>query len=411
MSNISKQMKKILFMCICLIWSALSLIYCMVNGYESIYNYFIKGSTLSDFYTPMVKEIENTYGSPYFSNYPPLINLLFVVLRAITGVTVQQGNVIPNMAVYVCFAIFFIMFVSGIFLLGIKYLNEYEKSIWNYFVMFFILCSGAFLFLYQRGNILLLVIFLVGIFLENYESENNTRHNWAIICISIAIAIKIYPIIFVALFLIKRKWKDIMKTALFTGGFFIIPFGIYGYSTIFEFISNIFYRDTKINNVLNHAIGLKGSLKILSVYLFKHINSCSKYYTIAVILAGLMLGYIFYFSKYKWMKIAALVLAMAWMFNGSYLYNVCFFIYPLLLFFNENEKRRIDIIYLILFCNFFSIIILPDCININRILQIYSLGKISGGIMVVQISLIIFALTMFVDTVNYRKKETSIHVV
>ena len=406
----SSQAKKIFFVIVLLIWSAISWGYCLFFDFSSISNYFVSGSDFSDFYTPMIKEISNTYEPPFFSNYPPLANLFFVILRMITNVSVENGEIIPNTQVYICFAVFVLLSEILIFALVTHELNKIDKNIWNYIIALLLLTSGPFLFLYQRGNILLLIIGLVGIFLFNYDSDRVLYRTIALISLSIAIAVKIYPAVFIIVLIFEKQWKDALRTILYTGIFYIIPFGIYGFETIPLFINNLFFRDGKINNVLNHAIGFKGSFKILSAWFMQHINADADYYNLLLILGCASLIYIFITTQYKWMKLSALTLMMLWTFNGSYLYNTCFLIFPFVFFLKEPIKRKIDYIYMMLFCLFFSINFLPDSEGINRILNVHSLGKISWGLVIVQIGLLIFAVTMLLDNINNRKKEKSIDV-
>ncbi len=403
------QRKKNVFIGVFCVWYLLAWSYCLFFNSGTVSTYFIDRAFFSDFYSPLAKDISNAYMSPFFSNYPPLANLFFILLKRFTNVSVDGELVTPNSLLFVCYGIFLLISIAIILICFSHELNKVSKNISNYVIPVLLLLSGPFLFLCQRGNILFIVISFIGVFLFNYESESIVWREIAIICLSLAIALKIYPVIFLLLLLRKKHWKQLIHTIIYTAILYLIPFGVYGYRSIFLFVQNLFLRDSSINNVLNHAIAFNGMIKILSGLLWGHIIADPS--SVILICVCLMLLYIFATSGYTWMQLSALTLIMIWAFNGSYLYNACFMVFPFIYFINDTSKRKIDIVYLLLFCSIFSINFFPEMTYLNRLLQIYSLGEIAWNLLITQISLFVFFLVMFFDNLNNRKKEAAINAI
>ena len=396
-----------IFVLVMMGWMAIAWTF-LLSGRGVWEDYFVKGSRFSDFYSPMAKNISNTYLPPFFSNYPPLANLIFVVLRKITRVEVDGEFVIPNQQVYACFGVFLILCVLQIFWMTTKWLSKKDESIINYLLMFLLLISGPFLFLYDRGNILVGVIGLVGYFLFYYDSEDRWKRNIAKICIAVAIAIKIYPVIYLLVYIKNRQWKETRDTVLITTIFYIVPFGIYGYDTIKLFIDNLFYRDGTVNNVLNHTISLKGTIKLADGIVWQHIDEIPN---TVLWVAGCALLYVFFTNGRKWIQMMAVSMLLIWMFNGSYLYNVCFLIYPLLEFLSDQTKRKTDVLYIVLFNIIFSINFWHSISGLNRILEVHLLGNVAWNIVITQVGLLLMVIALFIDTVVERRRETQTNVI
>lgn len=391
---------KIIYIGIMLVNYVISWSYMAFNRGNGLQNYFVSGANFSDFFSPILKDRLTTYGEPYFSNYPPLANLISIFFKRFTDKTVYsefQGDLGLSMM--------FIMFMMVCFLLLYKisrlYLNQGENMV-NIAVIMVTLFSGPFLFLYNRANNILLVLVLVMYFIKYYESENKVLKELALIALAVAAAIKVYPVVFGILLLKKDNIKVCVRAVLYGLAFFFVPFLFYnGIGTVGEFFSNLFGGYGAY--FVNHVIGIQGSIQIFSGLLSGQILiEVSGAVTLAALIICLA---IYVGSKEKWKKIFALSMLFIWGVKGSYLYNICFLAASLFLFLEKKEKKKIDKWYLIQFCVLFMIYFLPPATELNVLLAQAGLGAISWSMVVTDLGLLIMMATLLIETIYVSIRE------
>ena len=360
---------------------------------DAVNRYFVNNANFSDFFTPMTKTRITTYSEPHFSNYPPLANIFFLIMRK-ANYTVEYSELINDTALGVFFLLFMLLSFLGLYEMSKRYMINGNKVI-NVLCILSLLTSGPFLYLYSRSNILIFVVVLLMFFSKYYSCENKYLRELSYIALAFATALKIYPVFFGLLLIKKGNFKNYMRTLIYGIVLFFIPFLVYGTDSLSLFINNLFFREGI--TVLNHAIGIKGAIQLLWGLIRGEIirESLNLWWGLALLLMVCIL----ILNKTEWKRTFAVSMLCIWTFNGSYLYNVCLLAIPLLMFVNEENTQIKDWIYTILFAILFVILFLPDTEQLNLLLQAENLGYVSGAIIVTNIMLIVLALFAFVDSI------------
>jgi len=87
--------------------------------------------------------------------------------------------------------------------------------------------SGVFIFAVERANLILLAAFFLGAFLLGYQSEDKRIRELSYICLAIAAALKVYPVIFGLLILKDKRYFAAGRTVLYGAACFFLPFLFY----------------------------------------------------------------------------------------------------------------------------------------------------------------------------------------
>ena len=138
--------------------------------------------------------------------------------------------------------IFYSIFVSTLLCVSIKSLDKYNvhgrKSTILFFCIFFsvpIMASSLFL-----GNSAMFVLDLLLFFFALKDSESRIHREISLIILSCCIAIKIYPLVFLFLYIMDKRYKEIIRLILYNSilffGHFILFGGIDGF---IHWMSNI----------------------------------------------------------------------------------------------------------------------------------------------------------------------------
>ena len=119
--------------------------------------------------------------------------------------------------------------------------------------------SPAYVFMLERGNIVILSLLFLMFFVFNYNSENMVIRNLALLSLAIATGLKLYPVFFGLLLLNKKHKKDAVKSIVYGVALFILPFAVTGgIQNIAKMLQNItdISADT-INNAKGFGYGFK----------------------------------------------------------------------------------------------------------------------------------------------------------
>lgn len=174
------------------------------------------------------------------SNYPPLCFIVLKMLHYVipAGVPtadqlVQSGAATTGLFLrnyepaFISYTIFTMLCIVGICISIIHMARSLPEHL-RYCIVLVNILSGPFLFLLERGNLLLLSICGVFIFAALRQSPNRALRIIAYISLAISSAIKIYPFIFSFILLGERKHRAFVFTTLFTLTLFVLPFALLG---------------------------------------------------------------------------------------------------------------------------------------------------------------------------------------
>lgn len=210
------------------------------------------------------------------------------------------------------------------------------------------------LFLFDRGNYLMIAFIFLYLFVHYYTISPNK----SLYFLSAAIAMKIYPIVFLFYFLAKKRYKDIWKVIIITGCFSIIPMLLFRgdfVSNITNFIhSLLFFSKGYVNEIQNMSwhSSLSGIIKI-PVMLF---NQGTVPFDIKVpylLLVAILVGIVLFLLKKEVQldrKINYLISLQILIMPVSYDYNLIYLYIPLLLLLRKSRVLERE--------DYFSIVII-----------------------------------------------------
>ena len=161
----------------------------------------------------------------------------------------------------------FFSFSSGIvFIISLFCLCKEKK--YSYLLILLPLISGTFWRTLERGNLILLTVSFVNIFLAYYNNKSNILKTIALCSLSIASVFKIFPCIFALLLFREKKWKEVIIYTILTIALIIIPFFFLKNSLTCNFsqlLKNLNKYSAMFNNFSVPKIGIGyGVLHILS---------------------------------------------------------------------------------------------------------------------------------------------------
>ncbi len=174
----------------------------------------------------------------YIANYPPLAYVFFYpfyLLTSLGGAIYTPEN---PWGVVSCLIFMLVpLAVTIVFLL-----KNTGKSLFFSSVLVFLILTGLPVhFEINRANINIIVLMFVVIFMSWKDSEEKWKRDVAIVCLAVAGAVKLYPAFLGILLIRDRRWKDCLKTVLYSVFLFIVPFLAFkgGLANISLFFSSV----------------------------------------------------------------------------------------------------------------------------------------------------------------------------
>jgi hypothetical protein len=214
------------------------------------------------------------------------------------------------------------------------------------YVLIGLFLSYIFYFSVERGNIIILSAACVCAFLAYYDSNNKKEQIVAIVALSIAVTLKIYPVLFGFLYLEKKQYREIAASAVLTIILSILPFLFFkrGFANIPQLIQNqqdmaIAYNFTSLfpRFSLAHcvyyfgkAVGVPAGICLLwgnAANILIHVAS------IASIVLALLL-------RDKWTKTTLLAMVILFLPVNSGLYCGLYVLPCIILFFATLNERK-----------------------------------------------------------------------
>lgn len=221
--------------------------------------------------------------------------------------------------------------------------------------------SAPFIYMYERGNVVIIAMLLLTVFFTWYNSNMIFKVRIALLCLSISVCLKIYPAVACIILLDEKKYNLVLECALYTLFLFFIPFFYTGgILTIFDMLNNInYFRSETIIDARNFGYGFKVSLQnsllaICEYFYVKSSNWISSFVNstfFLLIVSSIVL-------KKKEYKVLSIILIMVLIPPFSWIYNVIYLFIPYLLLLNidEDSFTKLDALFLILiFSSFVSI--------------------------------------------------------
>lgn len=291
------------------------------------------------------------------SIYPPLTYLILWIFSKMVpgdysaGFAFGEASVTPN-GVLVG-TMFFLVSTGVVCAMAANKLSLKGIDVVLYSVAF--VSSPAYVFMLERGNIVILSLLFLMFFVFNYNSENTVIRNLALLSLAIATGLKLYPVFFGLLLLNKKHKKDAVKAIVYGVALFILPFaGTGGIQNIAKMLQNItdISADT-INNAKGFGYGFKVNISnICQAFGEKmKVQSSTTDWIAGVLMLILLCMVIFvvFISRQEWEKAYALCMVLTLIPTFSWIYNEIYLLIPItLLLYERPELKKNTVLPLIL---------------------------------------------------------------
>lgn len=292
--------------------------------------------------------------------YPPLINVFYGFLGRFMIIQNNTYGLRENQMAMMVFGSYLILTYSLVFLLLLKFKNGTynEKVIFSILILF----SSPFLFCFDRANSVILTLISLALFVAYRDDINKEKKFLSYIFLSISAGIKISPALFGILLIREKKYKQALVAFLIGVIFFFFPF-IFTDGNIFTLIDNILHTDNMQSMVIqDNQIRMVGSgLFVNFNAFFESIGRILNYNlynvskVITVLYATSSIFFVLFNPELQFWKCCTLLVGIIVLCSGfSAIYNLVYFIIPLIAFLNSNPtKTKLNVFYLLLFIGIF----------------------------------------------------------
>jgi len=215
---------------------------------------------------------------------------------------------------------------------------------------FALCCSYPMIFSIERGNTIIFTVLLCTFYLFYYNSENKVLRELALIALAVAAAFKITPAILGIMLLYNKQFKECVRTVIYgiimVFGPFIFLHG--GFSNIPLMFQNIELNLKTYS--MPEGCTLAGSIAKFGQMIsadYKVPSALITFAKITTIVLSLILLAVVPFFKTTWEKAAAVVIVLIILPSHSGTYCILYLIPVIIMFLNEENHRKVDIIYLL----------------------------------------------------------------
>ena len=309
--------------------------------------------TFMDWINPMKSVISNNYAqnghyTDIGATYPPIARACLWLFGQVLPSDIQMFATTEIRSGYGTALIFFAFFGC---MLALVFLYRHLSGVNGWHLPIFAVLCGPMIYLIERGNIMILVLLFCTIFVAGYRSENHLVRHLAYICLGLAAAIKIYPVVLGLLVVRERRWKHVVQCVLYGLAFCILPFFfIGGIPELMLYIRNVTTSFGK--NAVNVNEWLLNYTNILAAWGDSFLGNAAigrvvgKYtlYLVTALLAGCCI-----FSRSHWKAVLAATLIIVLYPGYSSYYCAAFFAIPMLCLLAEKDSNGIDYVYAVSF--------------------------------------------------------------
>lgn len=341
----------------CVIMSAgfLALLITMLftNGQSLLdLTYVKRGNTYFDFAYSMIQAHSR---KTYDSMYPPFAQMFFHVLICLIPdyskkMTVKKLLNYPLGALFILF--FFIVCILFIMWMITDQLKE--KTWQKRYLAILLFFSAPYIYEFQRGNVLMIVVPLTCFFMFYYDSDSPKVRVLASLALAFAAGFKIYPAILGVLLLMERRWKQAAQAVIMGLAVLILPaFYFQGIDTLKQIINALFSTtDEMVGRGVGHQLSLVNFARMMNEAFGWNINT-----GLFMLIMVVFMIVTFFLAKERWQRVAILCAAMVTWPSISFQYTMILMTLPLLLFFMEEKlDDRWDMIFTVILALCFVII-------------------------------------------------------
>ena len=290
----------------------------------------------------------------------------------------------------------FLLFLAIPIIVTVCALYDYLKkgTAVKRFVILSFLLSSPFLYLIERGNVLIYALAAAVVFICYYDSDKKWQREAALIALAVSAGIKLYPA-FLGLMLIKdKRWKGAVRCVIYGVILFIAPFFLFdGLSDLSVMIRSLIGNSNGFGSTnFNCKINFSAIFNIIGVKWFGRQEALPWGQTVAYIMSALLIAASFITRK-RWKSVLFLTLVLIGVPAFAFYYNGVFMLVPFLWFIagDEKEYKWSDIIYLLCFIAFLAPIPL-------RAEEITDSTQINVNIQVCAVALLVMTFWGIIDS-------------
>lgn len=309
--------------------------------------------------------------NPYFghgSSYPPFALLTAKFFSFFTNYGYGSKAARGSFGGVVSLILFISVFVISTFYILNKKIGS-GKAGMVYILLFL---SAQNLFLLQRGNYLSITFIFTALFCLLYNADRRMWREMSCVFLGMATGMKLYPCAFALILLKEKRFSQFFRCIFWSIIFLFVPFIFFkgGFANISEFVKNLTAFGTKgyyifpvdyIPNITKYSYDYSSSTVYdLMLRFTQNINLYDNrdnfYYEHMLICAIIVIisffGSLFAEKRYQTFLFSALLTVLIP--SPSFVYSGVMLFIPFVSFISEENKRKIDYVYLVLFILFFS---------------------------------------------------------
>lgn len=409
MANLGSE-KPLLFALLTLAGTAIAWFAYFITHGSAFAGYFVldPDNTGMDYFNQLaLLHDSNPYGA-HTPNYPAMCFLVWRVLYHFMPGIPQGGDglylrdYMLAQLPYILYTVVCVLIIA----ICVRHLLRTLKTGSANAVVVALLVSGPLIFTVERGNIILLSLAALMLFVSFYDSEKRWVRYLSYVCLAFSAAIKIYPAIFALLVLFKRRRKEFMHLVVIGAVMFVAPFFTFGgVEAVKTMIEGLFswsqFSDSK---GLGYNFSFATLIKLLASFVGVTLQSVPSLLSVVPLAICLLL---LFACKATWQKIFLLGLACVWVPSFSYTYVLIFFIPAVALFLVEPLATKRDYAYLGLFVLLFIPYALPDVAAVSAVRGGVGTG-LPWGCLIINLVLVAFAALLAIDAgLSQRSSKAS----
>ena len=298
--------------------------------------------------------------------YPPLAYVLFEGLAFVS--VVPKGTYLQYYYQPIWTFLFVIALIVILVLLFVVCLKQFKAfCAFDGLMLSIALClSYPMLFVIERGNILILSSFAVAVYLFYYDSKSKWKKEIAIICLSLAIGIKLSPAVLGVLLINKKDWKTLCRAFLYGIFFIFFPFLFFDgdiQTNLLQMVSNIqlhfkhyseFIGTGLISSYTKYGLIIKGEQ-------FQITPITYHFFKVLKILVSILLSLGIFFLQEKWKKALNATLILLILPSVSGAYCMIYMIPVTVLFMSSLIQDKITVDKLIILLSLIMIFFVYRC--------------------------------------------------
>ena len=357
--------------------------------------------------------------------YPPLSNMFFYLISKMVPhkyveLEFKTGERRQIYTSGLCQIVLLLFIVISILALGMLLYDVLQRSTPKpgaFLTAFSLTMSFPMLYCIQRGNTVLLALFLCGVFVFYRNSENKVIRELSYIALALAAGFKIFPALFGLLLFFDKKYKEAGRLVLYGILAFFVPFAFYGgFDAFGHFIKNLFAFSGVSSHYSIHGPSVTSILSWFALGLDMDMGISLKVAKFAILI---ICAFIIFFSNEEWKKLIGIAFVFANVDSTARVYILIFLLLPFVSFIQSPPKGKKNVLYTILFC---SLLITIPCVwyfKMDSITEVLTSGfgfdintinlLKKGNVLSEPFIVFLFEIILTVDTalaLKSRKKKT-----